>query len=128
MKKYIFPINYRYANKFLGIIEYRVLLPLSIYGFVIFGILYLIKLDFFLSLGIFIFLFVPPTILLGVGIRNEPFLPFLLSVYQFHKNAKIYLYQGAKNIKPVAPSSPLLTNCKFISKKILQKPSKNDMI
>ncbi len=126
MKKYIFPVNYRYANKFLGIIEYRVLLPLSIYGIMIFCILYLIKLDFFLSVGIFIFLFVPPTILLGVGIKNEPFLPFLISVYRFRKNAKIYLYSGTK--KEENSSNITSKDYKFISKKILQKTSKNDMI
>lgn len=92
MRKYLFPTNYKYANKFLGIIEYRTLLPLCIYGILIFFILYLIKLNFFISFGIFIVLFVPPMILFGVGINNEPFLPFLICIHKFKKNSKVYLY------------------------------------
>ena len=92
MRKFIFPTNYKYANKFLGIIEYRVLLPLSIYGGIIFFILYLLKIDFFWGAGIFIVLVGPPAILLGIGVQGEPVIPFLISIYKFKTRAKVYLY------------------------------------
>ena len=92
MRKFLFPTNYKYANKFLGIVEYRVLLPVSIYAGIIFLILYLLKLDFFWSAGIFIVLVGPPTILLSIGIQGERVAPFLISIYKFKKNSKIYLY------------------------------------
>ena len=92
MRKFLFPTNYKYSNKLFGIIEYRVLLPLSIYAGIIFFILYLSKIDFFWGAGIFIVLVTPPTILVGVGIQGERFVPFLISVYKFKKNARVYLY------------------------------------
>ena len=92
MKKYIFPTNYKYSSKFLGIIEYRVLLPISIYASIIFFILYLLKIEFFFGTGIFIVLVGTPLILLSIGIQGEQVVPFLISMYKFKKNAKIYLY------------------------------------
>lgn len=97
MRKFFFPINYKYANKFLGIIEYRVLLPLSIYAGAIFLVLYLLQIEFFLGTGIFIVLVVPPAILLGTGIQGERVIPFLISIYNFKKNSKVYLYTRKKD-------------------------------
>lgn len=92
MRKFIFPTNYKYANKFLGIIEYRVLLPLSIYASIIFGLLYLSGIEFFWGTGIFIVLVMPFVILFGVGIQGERVVPFLLNIYNFKKKSRVYLY------------------------------------
>lgn len=35
MKMYIFPLNFDYANKFLGVFEYKTLTPSCIMGFFI---------------------------------------------------------------------------------------------
>ena len=96
MRKFIIPTNFKYANKFLGIIEYRVLLPLTIYAGIIFFILYLLKLDFFFSIGIFIVLVGPPTILLSVGIQGENVFPYLMNIIKFKKSARVYLYIKSK--------------------------------
>ena len=96
MKKYIFPTNYKYASKFLGIIEYRMLLPICIYAGIIFFILYLIKIDFFWGAGIFIVLVGPPAILLSVGINGEPIIPFFISMLKFKRSKKVYLYMPTK--------------------------------
>ena len=66
MQKYIFPMNYKYSAKFLGIINYSTLLPLAIYANIIGIILYVLKIDFFLSFGIFIILVLPPFLLLFI--------------------------------------------------------------
>ena len=92
MRKFIIPTNFKYANKFLGIIEYKVLLPLSIYAGIIFFALYLLKLDFFWGAGIFIVLVGPPAILLSVGIQGENVFPYLINIIKFKKTAKVYLY------------------------------------
>ena len=41
MKKYIFPMNYTYSSKFLGILDYKTLLPLSIYASVLIFLLHI---------------------------------------------------------------------------------------
>lgn len=94
MKKYIFPLNYKYSAKFLGIIDYQVLLPLSVYAVIIIAILYIIKIDFFVCFGIFIFLFLPPFLILSIGVHNQPTLSYFRAVFRYYKNSKFYLFKN----------------------------------
>lgn len=94
MQKFIFPLNYKYSAKFLGIIEYKILLPLSIYTSFLIIILYLLKLDIFLSFGILAIFVIPPFLLLSIGINNQSPLSYILAVYKFNKNSKLYLYKN----------------------------------
>ena len=94
MQKFIFPLNYKYSTKFLGIISYSILLPFSIYGALLITVFYIFKIDFFLSFGLFIILVLPPFLLLSVGINNQPALSYITAVYKFYKNSKLYLYKN----------------------------------
>ena len=94
MEKFIFPMNYKFSAKFLGIIDYSTLLPFSIYSTIIIAILYFLKIDFFLSFAIFIILVVPPLLLLSIGINNQPAIPYIIAVYKYHKKSKLYLYKN----------------------------------
>jgi hypothetical protein len=78
----------------MGVIEYKVLLIIVAYGSFIFAILSLCNLDVFVSISIFIFFFAPPSLLLIVGFRGEPFIPFLYCLYKFYINSNIYLYKS----------------------------------
>ena len=99
MNKYIFPLNYKYSSKFLGIIEYSTLLPISVYAAVLVAILYLLKIDFFISFGLIVVLVLPPLLLLSIGINNQPAISYVKSVYKFNKNSKLYLYKNNCKIK-----------------------------
>ena len=93
MKSYFFPLNYKYDAKLLGIIEYKVLLPISVFiGFVIF-ILYSLKIDFFISFGIVIVLSLPPILLLSYGINGQPSIPYIISIIRFKASQKTYIYR-----------------------------------
>lgn len=94
MEKFIFPMNYKFSAKFLGIIDYSTLLPFSIYTSIIIGLLYIFKIDFFLSFALVIILVVPPLLLLSIGINRQPAIPYILAVYKFHKKSKLYLYKN----------------------------------
>ena len=94
MQKFIFPLNYKYSEKFLGIISYSILLPISIYASIIGIILYLMKVDFFIAFGIFIIFVLPPAMLLAIGINNQPAVSYIIAVYKFHKNSRLYLYKN----------------------------------
>lgn len=94
MQKYIFPLNYKYSSKFLGVFDYSTLLPLSIYAAILIGLFYLFKLDFFISFGLFIILVLPPFLLLSIGINNQPAISYVKAVYKFYKNSKLYLYKN----------------------------------
>lgn len=99
MQKYLFPLNYKYSSKFLGIIDYSTLLPISIYAAILIAILYLLKADFFISFAIFIILVLPPFLLLSLGINNQPTISYIKAVYKFYKNSKLYLYKNDCQIK-----------------------------
>ena len=99
MNKYIFPLNYKYSSKFLGIIEYSTLLPISVYAAFLVAILYLLKIDFFISFGLIVVLVLPPVLLLSIGINNQPAISYVKSVCKFNKNSKLYLYKNNCKIK-----------------------------
>lgn len=94
MQKYIFPMNYKYSAKFLGFIDYKILLPFSIYACLLILILYLLKVDIFLSFGLLIIFVMPPFLLLSIGINNQSAISYILAVYKFNKNSKLYLYKN----------------------------------
>lgn len=84
MKKYIFPLNYNYSNKLFGIVEYKLLIPLCIWGIVLIFILSLFEISFFVKFGIFITLFLPIVLLLNASFNHEAAYIFLYSVIK-HK-------------------------------------------
>ena len=93
MDNYLFPLNYKYQTKFLGIIEYKILLPILIYLGIVIFILYIFKIDFFISFGIVILLGLPPILLLSININGESPISYFKAVIKFSsKNKKIYLY------------------------------------
>lgn len=94
MKKYLFPFNYRYSSKFLGMIDYQTLLPLAIYAAVLGFLLHLFAIDFFLAFGIWIVLVLPPLLLLSIGINRQPAIPYLLAIFRFYQKNKLYLYKN----------------------------------
>ena len=91
MKKYIFPINYDYSWKWLGIIEYRLLLPIGILGAIIFGIISLFSLSFLQKLGIFITIFIPLILFINTSFNQEPSYIFLYSVILHKLTSKKYI-------------------------------------
>ena len=93
MKKYIFPINYDYSWKWLGIIEYRLLLPIGILGAIIFGIISLFSLSFLQKLGIFITIFIPLMLFINTSSNHEPSYSFLYSVILHKLTSKKYIQE-----------------------------------
>ena len=91
--KFFFPLNYDYSSKFLGIIEYKLLTPISIYGILLFLIIKSINIDFFTQAGIFIILFFPPLVILNSKVYGEPFYSFIKAIFLHFISSKIYLYK-----------------------------------
>lgn len=91
--KFIFPKNYSFKNKFLGIIDYSTIVINIIFDLFIFSICNL----FFSSINIKIFLFVSlclPILILSItGLNNENVFFVLLYIIKFFKNRRIYLYK-----------------------------------
>lgn len=92
-QKYFFPLNYNYSGKLLGIIDYQLIFPISIYAFILFLILKTFSISIFIKIVIFIFFFLPITLLLNSRINSEPFYTFIVAITKHYIKSKIYLYK-----------------------------------
>lgn len=97
MKTYIFPLNYDYSNKFLGIFEYKILTPFCILGFIL--ILLLSKTDFSImtKINIFILGFIPIFFIFNIKIFNESLISFLFTVIKHLLFSCIYINKNHLN-------------------------------
>ena len=90
--KFIFPQNYKFNNKILGIIDYKTAVVNIIWYIIIYFIINLI----FYSIKIKIFLFIlfcfPFFLVSVIGFYNENILSVIIYIIKFIKNRKIYLY------------------------------------
>lgn len=90
---YFFPLNYHYSAKLFGIIEYKLLIPLSIYGIILYTILSFFTITIFVKTTIFIIFFLPIALLLNSKINSEPFYLFVLAIIKHYVKGKKYLYK-----------------------------------
>lgn len=90
--KFVFPQNYKYSNKILGIIDYNTAIINVIWYIIVFLIINIL----FKNISIKIFLFVlfcfPFFLMSIVGFNHENVISVILYVVRFIKNRKIYLY------------------------------------
>lgn len=91
--KFIFPQNYQFKNKFLGIIDYSTLIINIIFYLFVFCLCNLFFNNINIKLFIFISICFPIFILSITGLNNENIFLVLLYVLKFYKNRKIYLYK-----------------------------------
>ena len=88
MKTYIFPLNYDYSPKFLGVFEYKTLAPLAVLAFVFANILKLFQLSLTTKITIFITIFIPLFLLVNTKIHKEPLIHFIFCII------KHFLFSG----------------------------------
>lgn len=89
---FIFPSNYSFKNKLLGIIDYPTAIFNVIYFLIIFGINYLLFSNINIRI-IFIIVFYFPIFLFSiVGFNHENILYSLFYILKFLIKPKIYLY------------------------------------
>ena len=91
--KFIFPKNYKYNTKVLGFIDYITAIIDLLVGIVIFGLLNLIFNNLSTKIYFFIIIFFPIVLFSILGTNGENILEFLIYIFKFFKNRKIYFYQ-----------------------------------
>lgn len=91
--KFIFPQNYKYNNKILGMIDYSTAIVNVLWYIVVFFIINAI----FKSVSIKIFLFVllcfPFFLISIIGLNHENIIFVILYVIKFIRNRQVYLYK-----------------------------------
>jgi len=90
MKKQIYS-NYKRQNKWLGIIDYKSLVFIVIYGFIIFLLIKKINFSFTVSLYIFIILMSPLIVLLFINTNNGSAIDILIILLKYFFKNKIYV-------------------------------------
>ena len=91
--KFIFPQNYNFKNKFLGIIDYSTLIINIIFYLFIFSLCNLIFKNITIKIFIFISTCFPLFILSITGVSNENIFYVFIYIIKFFKNRKIYLFK-----------------------------------
>ena len=87
--KFIFPRNYNFKNKFLGIFDYSTLIINIIFYLFVFCVCNNNTIKIF----IFISTCFPLFILSITSLNNENIFLVLIYIIKFYKNRKIYLYK-----------------------------------
>jgi hypothetical protein len=83
--------NFNRKNKWLGIIDYKSILFIISYIFVIYYFLSLFKLNLTLLIYLFMFLTIPVVAILCVSNGNESLLDMIWTIIIFKKKCKIYV-------------------------------------
>lgn len=90
--KFIFPQNYNFKNKFLGIIDYSTLLLNIIWDLFIFSIINLLFHDTTIKIFIFVIFCLPILLFSIIGFNHENILYIIIYILKYLKNNKLYLY------------------------------------
>lgn len=108
-KIYYFPENYNKKEKFLGIVDYRLIIVIGIIGIVAFYTLKYINLEIKIKVTLFIILTGLPAIFILIGVNGENMVDFLKYIFKFLIKPKIYVYRkmedkNEKSYKKLVPN------------------------
>ena len=90
MKKQIY-LNYKRQNKWLGLIDYKSLLFIIIYGLAIIFVLKKISLNFVISFYIFIILMSPLVIVILINTKSGSAIDILFIIIKYFFKNKLYV-------------------------------------
>ena len=91
--KFIFPQNYNFKNKFLGIIDYSTLLLNIIWDLFIFALVNLFFHNATIKIFIFTIFCLPILLFSIVGFNHENIIYIFIYLTKYLKNSKLYFYQ-----------------------------------
>lgn len=90
--KFIFPQNYNFKNKFLGIIDYSTLLLNIIWDLFIFALANLFFQNVTINVFIFIVFCLPLFLFSIVGFNHENIIYIFIYLIKYLKSNKLYFY------------------------------------
>ena len=97
MFTFIFPFNYDYSTKFLGIFEYKICFPFCILAFVLALILSKLEVPLMISLYIYILGFLPCFLIANSTIQKEPLISFIICIIKHYLFSCIYINDSHNN-------------------------------
>jgi hypothetical protein len=91
MFTFIFPFNYDYSTKFLGIFEYKICFPFCIIAFILALILSKFEIPLMTSIYIYILGFLPCFLLANSTIQKEPLIFFIICIIKPYLFSCVYI-------------------------------------
>lgn len=91
MFTFIFPLNYDYSSKFLGIFEYKICFPFCIIAFILSFVLSKLEVQLMTSIYIYILGFLPCFLLANSTIQKEPLICFIFCIIKHFLFSAIYI-------------------------------------
>ena len=91
MFTFIFPFNYDYSTKFLGIFEYKICFPFCIIAFILALILSKFEIPLMTSIYIYILGFLPCFLLANSTIQKEPLIFFIICIIKHYLFSCVYI-------------------------------------
>jgi len=98
-KEFVFPMNYKKKEKFLGIIDYKTAAVIGAIAAITFFILKNLKVDIVVSITVFIVTVGFFSILILIGVNGENMLDFLYFAVKHLINEKVYVYRKTEEKK-----------------------------
>ena len=96
-KVYYFPENYDKKEKFLGIIDYKLLIIIGIICVIVFYTLKYIEVNIKIKICLFIVLAGFPSIFILIGVNGENMADFIKYMFKFLIREKVYLYRKTED-------------------------------
>lgn len=93
LKEFIFPMNYKKKEKFLGFIDYKTLTVIGIISVVCWLLLKKFELKLTVKIGVFITIVGFFSILILIGVNGENMLDFLYFMGKYLIHEKVYVYR-----------------------------------
>ena len=90
---FIFPKNYNFKPKLMGIIDYTTAIIDSIIGIILYFIINIIFTNINVKIYVFVSTFLPILLISVLGINRESFTSVFTYMIKFIKNQNIYLYK-----------------------------------
>lgn len=97
-KKYVFPMNYKQKEKFLGIIDYRVLGFIALLGVSSYFLVRNLPIKILDKIIICIILVGIPSIFMLVGVNGENMLDFIYFIFKYSVKNKVYVYKKVEEV------------------------------
>ena len=91
--EFVFPMNYKEKEKFLGFIDYRTLSVLGGIGVILFLILRTIKMTLVIKISIFVSIILFFAIIILIGVNGENMLDFMYFSIKFLIRPRVYVYR-----------------------------------
>ena len=116
-KEFIFPMNYKSREKFLGFIDYKIIITIVAFSSLTFFILKNLEINLTIKVTVFILVVGFFSIFIIVGINGENMLDFLWFMGKFLIKEKVYVYRKIENkevIKYEEICENILPNKKYL--------------